>query len=101
MEPGRDNNTLGELIDLYQMTYHPALLVYIDDCLQKYLTNMYHWGQPLHNVLLFYKSEQAKKQLLDGVVDPKSEKWNLWYTHSPHENYGLASIFETDKNKSA
>ncbi|MGC9065598.1 MAG: hypothetical protein ACP5JO_03070 [Candidatus Ratteibacteria bacterium] len=101
LEPGRDNNTLGELIDLYQMTYHPALLVYIDDCLQKYLTNMYHWGQPLHNVLLFYKSEQAKKQLMDGVVDPKSEKWNLWYTHSPHENYGLASIFETDKNKSA
>ncbi|MCM8764721.1 MAG: hypothetical protein NC830_05130, partial [Candidatus Omnitrophica bacterium] len=66
LEPGRDNNNaLGELIDLYQMTYHPALLVYIDDCLKKFLTNMYHWGQPLHNVLLFYKSQQARKQLMD------------------------------------
>lgn len=100
LEPGRDNNnTLGELIDLYQMTYHPALLVYIDDCLKKFLSNMYHWGQPLHNVLLFYKNQQAKKQLLEGVIDPKSDKLNLWYTHSPHENYALAAIFETDKNK--
>ncbi|HOK56461.1 MAG TPA: hypothetical protein PKV21_00745 [bacterium] len=101
LEPGRDpNNALGELIDLYQMTYHPALLIYIDDCLRKFLDNMYHWGEVLHNVLLFYKSERAKKQLLEGVSNPKSDKVNLWTTHAPHENYALASIFETDKEKS-
>lgn len=101
LNPGRDNNnTLGELIDLYQMTYNPALLVYIDDCLKRFLNEMYHWGMPLHNVLLFYKSEQAKRQLLEGVIDPKTDKVGLWTTHSPHENYALASIFETDKEKS-
>ncbi|MCM8808716.1 MAG: hypothetical protein NC934_00890 [Candidatus Omnitrophica bacterium] len=101
LEPGRDNNnSLGELIDLYQLTYHPALLIYIDDCLKKFLINMYHWGLPLHNVLLFYKSEKAKDLLLEGVIDPKSDKVNLWNTHSPHENYALASIFEIDKEKS-
>jgi len=100
LEPGRDNNnTLGELIDLYQMTYHPALLIYIDDCLKKFLTDMYHWGQPLHNVLLYYKSEKALNQLFEGVIDPKSNKAGLWTTHSPHENYALASIFENDKDK--
>jgi len=101
---GRNANcALSELIDLYQMTYEPAILAHVAPLMDYYLsTSMYHWGQPLHNVLLFYGSAQAKRQLLEGIdvyrkanghVDWKVAK-SLWFTHSPHENFALASIVD-------
>ncbi|HRU06609.1 MAG TPA: hypothetical protein P5137_12645, partial [Candidatus Brocadiia bacterium] len=63
-------NAMGELMDLYQMTYRPELLAYIAPKLDFFLNLfMRHWGQPMHNTLLFYGSEQARKQLLDAVAD--------------------------------
>jgi hypothetical protein len=106
VEGARDNaNALGELIDLYQMTYHPALLAHMAPMLEIFLDcHMRHWGQPLHNVLLFYRSEQARRQLLEAVdayrraLGKPEDPRTVWYTHSPHENFALASLQDPSKN---
>jgi len=105
LHPGRDNNNaLGELIDLYQLTYHPALLALIEPMLKRYLDNMYHWGLPHENVVSFLGNSQARQQIVDGCAayrtkagnpdDPKS----LWRTHAPHGVLALASILDPDSD---
>lgn len=92
-------NSLGELIDLYQLTYHPAVLAHMAPLMDAFLNKfMRPWGVPVLNVVLFYGSEQARRQILDGVeeyrqtggkpADPKS----FWYTHAPFENFAMAAI---------
>jgi hypothetical protein len=106
-EGARDNSCpLGELIDLYQMTYEPALLGHIAPMLEIFLNQqMRHWGMPLHNVLMFHRSEQARMHLLAAVAEyrqslgkPAADPRGIWYTHSPHENFALASIVDPDSN---
>ena len=105
-EGARDvTNALGEMIDLYQMTYDPRVLALMAPMLDYFLNKfMRPWGMPVHNVVLFYGSEQAKKQILEGVeeqrrlkskvVDPKC----FWYTHAPFENFAMASIIDPKSN---
>ena len=99
---GRDVNcALSEMIDLYQLTYEPAILAHMAPAMDLFLnTSMYHWGQPLHNVLLFYGSEQARRQIVEGVelyrklngrVNWQQAK-SIWFTYAPQENFALASI---------
>jgi hypothetical protein len=100
----RDNaNALGELIDLYQMTWHPALLSLMAPMLDAYLqpNGMSTWGQPLHNLLSYYRSRQTAKQLLAGVAqarattdDRPANPYQLWSTHCPAEVYALAALIE-------
>jgi len=94
-------NALGEMIDLYQLTYHPAVLAHMAPMMDFFLNKfMRHWGQPLHNTLLFYGSEQARRQLLEGVAEYRAKNGKpddpkrLWATHSDHENFALASIVD-------
>lgn len=101
-EGARDvTNALGELIDLYQLTYDPRVLAVMAPMMDYFLnTFMRPWGQPLQNVLLFTGSQQAREQLLAGVeeyrrangrpADPKA----LWYTVAPCDNFAMASIIE-------
>jgi hypothetical protein len=95
------NNSLGELMDLYQLTYEPRVLAVMAPMMDFFLNKfMRPWGLPLHNVILFNGSEQAKRQLLEGVdeyrktngkvVDPKA----LWYTHAPFDNFALAALVD-------
>ncbi len=105
-EGARDvTNALGEVIDLYQMTYDPRVLALMAPMMDYFLNKfMRPWGMPVHNVVLFYGSEQAKKQILESVEerrrlkdkaeDPKA----FWYTHAPHENFALASILNPAGN---
>ncbi len=68
--PGRDaNNSLGELLDLYQLTQAPAILGYLPKLIDLYLGRMHTWGLPHQNMVLLYGSEQARKQILEGVAD--------------------------------
>ncbi len=101
-EGARDvNNALGELMDLYQLTYEPRVLALMAPMMDFFLNKfMRPWGQPVHNVILFNGSEQAKRQLLEGVeeyrktngkvVDPKA----LWYAPAPFDNFALAAIID-------
>jgi hypothetical protein len=68
--PGRDaNNSLGELLDLYQLTHAPGILGYLPKLIDLYLGRMHTWGLPHQNMILLYGSEQTKKQILEGVAD--------------------------------
>ncbi len=98
------NNALGELLDLYQFTHHPAVLGYVPQRLDHFLNTFIRpWGMPQHNVILHYGSEQARRQIIEAVEermgpqeqfkDPK----RAWFTHSPHENYALALALKPER----
>jgi hypothetical protein len=87
---GRDaNNSLGELLDLYQLTHAPAILGYLPNMIGLYLGRMNTWGLPSQNMVLHYGSEQAKKQILEGVADFRQtngkplDPRGLWYGPRP------------------
>jgi PcRGLX-like protein central beta sandwich domain len=94
-------NALGELIDLYQMTYRPEILALMAPAMDFFANqHMRVWGQPLQNVLLFHGNETVKKRVLDGVKEfrasngkPK-DKYTLWYTHARHAVFATASILD-------
>jgi hypothetical protein len=119
MNSARDNsNALGELIDLYQMTYHPALLAHMAPMMDIFVNQFTrHWGQPTHNVLQFYGSAALRTHLLaavrtniDNAAQGKSPKGDyestkalgdhlgFWFTHAPHENFALAAILDPNAN---
>ncbi len=103
----RDNaNAMGELMDLYQMTYHPALLALMAPMVDLYLNQpkaMSTWGQPLHNLLSFYGSQQAADQVLAAAAaarttaDNPEDPHSLWVTHCKHEVLALASLLAPEK----
>jgi hypothetical protein len=102
LEVGRDNNnSMGELIDLYQFTYDPRLLAYLEPCIERYLQDMKTWGRPLENLLNFSGHPQAKRQLLEGVAerrkDPKSSLHGSFNGHSPAGTFALASMFAPEQ----
>jgi hypothetical protein len=105
-EGARDvTNPLGEMIDLYQLTYDPRVLALMAPMLDYYLNKyMRPWGMPVHNVELFYGSEQARRQVLDAVKERRDLKSkaadtrHFWYTHAQHDNFAMASIIDPASN---
>jgi hypothetical protein len=105
----RDNaNSIGELLDLYQLTHHPALLAHLATMLPLYLDHqMSGWGQPLHNLLFYYKSRRTADQLLEAVeahrASPESPRdpHAIWYNHAPHEVFSMAAFLQPDKGYEA
>jgi hypothetical protein len=91
-----NNNALGEIIDLYQLTYHPALLARMKPLLEKYPKDMWFWGQVLHNVLLFRDSEELRKILADSL-DRTNVTPGFWTTHAAHELLALGMIYHPAK----
>ncbi len=94
---GRDNNNaLGELIDLYQLTYDPRLLAYIGPCVERFYQDQRVWGLPLQNLLYFSGDPHARQQLLEAVAarrqDAKSNLHNSFLGHSPAGIFALASL---------
>lgn len=94
---GRDsNNALGEMIDLYQLTYEPAILGHLEGLSNRLPQHFWFWGHALHNELAFRKTENIKNILTEGVesyiasgFDLKKAKEpvkSFWYTHAPEAN---------------
>jgi hypothetical protein len=81
---GREaSNSLGELLDLYQMTHHPAILGYLPKVLGLHLRQMTSWGLPNENLVLQYGSEAARNQIVAAVKDYRET------SHNPTNSYGL------------
>ncbi len=65
---GREaSNSLGELLDLYQFTHHPAILGLLPKVLDIHLGRMTTWGLPNLNIVLLYGSERARRQIVEGI----------------------------------
>lgn len=99
--PGRDNNnSLGELIDLYQLTYDPRLLAWIEPALGRYTNNMMTWGLPTDNVLNFGLSIKAVEQLRQAVVmqrkDQTASLHGALSGHSPGHLFALEAMYFND-----
>jgi hypothetical protein len=102
---GRDNNNaLGELIDLYQLDYNPAVLAWIGDLYEHQFDDMWEWGQRLHNVLLFHGSERVAGLVREWARATPAERAKLGLSKSllsPHEVVALAAITDHDSKLAA
>ena len=68
LHSGRDNNnSLGEMLDLYQLTYDPRLLALIQPCVEVMEKNMVRWSRELPTVLAFRRTPQIQAQLIEAV----------------------------------
>ena len=104
--PRNNSSSIGELIDLYQLTYDPRLLALLSTRLDIYFTlgcMGADWGYPLHNLLLFHGSNTARRELLEGVPAyiasgeksyPPKSAWRALHVLS--ESYALAGILKPD-----
>jgi hypothetical protein len=100
-------NSLGEYIDLYQLTYNPLVLAKMAPAM-KFLEDKFkiNWGRPFHNVLTFYKSEHLKEFLVDSALKyredgkPKDtvKSQGAFYTHCPHNHFALAALSDPEKS---
>ncbi len=104
--PRNNSSSIGEILDLYQLTYDARLLALLAPRLDIYLSPKCmgaDWGYPLHNLLLFHGSSVARKALLDGVkefaatggktISPE----NPWRPlHSLIESFALAGILQPE-----
>ena len=106
---GRDNNNaLGELIDLYQLTYDPRLLAHIGPATDRFVENMYIWGLPLQNVLEFSGDSRVRKQLLEAcraATGPnrasgatRGKAHTVFKGHSYAGVYAMAAIESSDES---
>ncbi len=98
---GRDNNNgLGELIDLYQLTYDPALLAYIGPARDRFQKNMKIWGLPLQNVLNFSRDPAIHNQLIESArlraSNDRKDPYQLFTGHSHESQVSLASHYLGD-----
>lgn len=62
-------NAIGEMLDMYHMTYDPGLLARMAPLFEDYTKNMWDWGQGLHNVLFYRGGDEYKQFLLKAVAD--------------------------------
>ena len=97
LEPGRDNNNaMGELIDLYQLTWDPRLLASIEPCIERFFEDMKLWGLPVQNLLVFSGHPEARKRLLESLearrADKASDLHGLFQGYSPAGMYALGSL---------
>src|SRR5690606_29534988 len=102
---GRDNNNaLGEIIDLYQLTYDPAILALMAPAVERFQKDMKNWGLPVGNVLSFHRDPVTHQQLLDSVrlrVRDNSKDPHLLFTGHSHESMvALASLMDPSQNYS-
>lgn len=98
---GRDNNnSLGELIDLYQLTFDPRLLALMEPAIGRYTNNMMTWGLPTDNVVNFGISAKAVEQLREAVVarrtDQTASLHNALSGHSPGHLFALEAMHFND-----
>ena len=108
-EVGRNrNNAIGELIDFLPIDLPPGHLARLAPVLRRYTLDMWHSGQPLHNVLQFRGSQELREILLKGSAEYRARgirfrgvedagnapdtPAKLWNSSSPHENFALAAI---------
>ncbi len=119
----RDNaNAVGELLDLYQLTYDPRILALLAPRLDIYLNQgcmRADWGFPLQNVLLFTGNAHARQAVRAAVDDylhtngkpsAQSGVWRVFAKHvpfalagmvQPESTYGLDAVIVSDfANKS-
>lgn len=98
---------IGELIDLYQLTYNPKVLALLGQRVPVMENNpITDWGMPLQNVIQFYGSSKLRKDLSDVAEEytstgmkPKNDPHLFgYYGNFPHMPITLAAIF--NKNKS-
>jgi len=94
-EINRDNNQgLGEMLDLYQLTYDPRLLALIQPCVQSMEQNMYQWSRELQSVLAFRRSPKLKDQLVEAAelrrVDSTNKLYNA-FNSLDGRRYALAA----------
>lgn len=76
----RDNNqALGEMLDLYQLTYDPRILALIQPCVQSMEQNMYPWSRELQNVLAFRRTPKLKAQLVEAAKKRRSDRSSSLY----------------------
>lgn len=99
---GRDNNnSLGELIDVYQMTYDPRLLAYIEPAMRRFHTGMKRWGLPIQNVLGFSGNLTTRAQLLEDTtarrLNTGAPKHGVFEGHSHGGIFALAALLEPNQ----
>jgi hypothetical protein len=104
-DSGRDNsNAIGELIDLYQLTYNPALLAYLEPMQKVQLQEpevsaMWDWGQPLSNEVLFDGTQEIQKRVDEFAQEytaSNGKKFPWWsFKLDP---LALAAIAKPDSN---
>jgi hypothetical protein len=93
VKPGRDNNNaLGEMIDLYQLTYEPAILGHLSGHSERLLKYFWFWGQGIHNELTFRKTKKVKDLIISGTESFLKADGDLkkaaqpvkgfWYSHA-------------------
>lgn len=110
---GRDSNcTLGELIDLYQLTYHPALVALIDEFMGYAKDTPTNWGIWKENVFAFDGSRQLRDYVLklaQHYRDPQGQPIEKVFGDAPpshwNDNHATrgdelawASIFDADED---
>ncbi|MHC4872401.1 MAG: exo-rhamnogalacturonan lyase family protein [Planctomycetota bacterium] len=93
VKPGREtNNALGEMIDLYQLTYKPAILGHMAPLTRMLSEDLRLWGQGLHHELTYRKNKKIKNILIAGYEDylRPDENFkltkNFWYSHAYESN---------------
>lgn len=88
---GRDtNNTLGELIDLYQLTWHPALVPMMNRLLPLALKTPVNWGIWKENVLAFHGSTELKeiiRRLADHHRSPVDHPLDALFAGQPPQRW--------------
>lgn len=104
--PRNNSSSIGEILDLYQLTYDPRLLALLSTRLDIYFMPGCmgaDWGYPLHNLILFHGSSFARKSLLDGVEEYIATGEKAYPTKSPWralrlltESYALAGILRPE-----
>lgn len=105
-------NAIGEMLDMYHLTYDPGLLARMSPLFEDYTKNMWDWGQALHNVLLYRGSDEVKGILLKVVgdfreigLDTMHRERGLWppdphrilSSLGPAEGISLAAIIAPEK----
>lgn len=99
---GRDtNHPLGEMLDLYQLTYDPRLLALIQPCMETMEKNMTRWSKELPTVLDFRRTPRLKEQLIETVDahwrDAQSNLYNAIAPIALPQRYALAAWMKPGK----
>ncbi len=98
--PGRDNNNgLGELIDLYQLTYDPRLLLLMEPWVERMKENLYTWGRGVPNTLFFRRTPEIRNRLVEAARERQHGRdislHGAFNFHSPEAVFSLAGGLDT------
>ncbi len=100
----RDNSmAISEVLDAYQLTYDPRLLVYLAPRYEIWTEAPgcmgADWGQPLHNEVLFRGSTAVREKLMAGIEaeragKPALDKPFVRSIHATQEMFSVAGILD-------